>query len=122
MPAMRRKYPTPCLQPDNAEAGSDNPHILPKGRSPSSAEDDRVHCLASLPNQTFFFSLSIDMIRIRSSWMHEVLTRDNNFIGDAAILGHTISSYSFFGSANLIVIVGLSGAYSWSPTMAQGMA
>ncbi len=31
-------------------------------------------------------SLSIDMVRIRSSWMREVLTRDNNFIGDAAIL------------------------------------
>ncbi len=120
MPAMRRKYPTPCLQPDNAEAGSDNPHILPKGRSPSSAEDDRVHCLASLPNQTFFSSLSIDMIRIRLSWMQEVLTRDNNFIGDAAIRGHTINSASFFGSANLIVIVGLSGALFVEPNYGAG--
>ncbi|MGO7207306.1 DUF599 family protein, partial [Rhizobium ruizarguesonis] len=54
-------------------------------------------------------SLSVDMVRVRAAWMREVLTRDNNFIGDAAILGHTINSASFFGSANLIVIVGLSG-------------
>jgi uncharacterized membrane protein len=42
-------------------------------------------------------SLSMDMVRIRAAWMREVLTRDNNFIGDAAILGHTINSASFFG-------------------------
>jgi uncharacterized membrane protein len=55
-------------------------------------------------------SLLVDMKRIRQAWMREVLTRDNNFIGDAAILGHTINSASFFGSANLIVIVGMSSA------------
>jgi uncharacterized membrane protein len=65
-------------------------------------------------------SLSIDMVRIRSSWMREVLTRDNNFIGDAAILGHTINSASFFGSANLIVIVGLSGALFVEPNYGSG--
>jgi uncharacterized membrane protein len=54
-------------------------------------------------------NLSKDMVVIRRAWMREVLTRDDNFIGDAAILGHTINSSSFFGSANLIVMVGLSG-------------
>jgi uncharacterized membrane protein len=34
-------------------------------------------------------SLLLDMARVRKAWMREVLTRDNNFIGDAAILGHT---------------------------------
>ncbi|MBB3302584.1 putative membrane protein [Rhizobium sp. BK226] len=65
-------------------------------------------------------SLSVDMVRIRAAWMREVLTRDNNFIGDAAILGHTINSASFFGSANLIVIVGLSGALFMEPNYGSG--
>jgi uncharacterized membrane protein len=65
-------------------------------------------------------SLSMDMVRIRAAWMREVLTRDNNFIGDAAILGHTINSASFFGSANLIVIVGLSGALFVEPNYGSG--
>ncbi len=65
-------------------------------------------------------SLSVDMVRVRSAWMRETLTRDNNFIGDAAILGHTINSASFFGSANLIVIVGLSGALFMEPNYGSG--
>lgn len=65
-------------------------------------------------------SLSVDMVRVRAAWMREVLTRDNNFIGDAAILGHTINSASFFGSANLIVIVGLSGALFMEPNYGSG--
>lgn len=62
-------------------------------------------------------SLLLDMTRVRKAWMREVLTRDNNFIGDAAILGHTINSASFFGSANLIVIVGMSGALFMEPNL-----
>lgn len=62
-------------------------------------------------------SLLLDMMRVRKAWMREVLTRDNNFIGDAAILGHTINSASFFGSANLIVIVGMSSALFMEPTV-----
>jgi len=65
-------------------------------------------------------SLSVDMVLVRSAWMRETLTRDNNFIGDAAILGHTINSASFFGSANLIVIVGLSGALFVEPNYGHG--
>ncbi|MGN7879031.1 DUF599 family protein [Ensifer sp. 22460] len=61
-------------------------------------------------------SLMLDMVRIRRAWMREVLTRDTNFIGDAAILGHTINSASFFGSANLIVIVAMSSALFIQPT------
>ena len=65
-------------------------------------------------------SLLVDMVRIRAAWMRETLTRDNNFIGDAAILGHTINSASFFGSANLIVVVGLSSALFTEPTYGTG--
>ncbi|HEV7321192.1 MAG TPA: DUF599 family protein [Ensifer sp.] len=60
-------------------------------------------------------SLMLDMVSVRKAWMREVLTRDTNFIGDAAILGHTINSASFFGSANLIVIVAISGALFVQP-------
>jgi uncharacterized membrane protein len=66
-------------------------------------------------------SLSVDMVRIRAAWMRETLTRDNNFIGDAAILGHTINSASFFGSANLIVIVGMSSALFVEPPSGAGL-
>jgi uncharacterized membrane protein len=53
--------------------------------------------------------------------MRETLTRDNNFIGDAAILGHTINSASFFGSANLIVIVGMSSTLFVQPPSGPGL-
>ncbi|MGO7565626.1 DUF599 family protein, partial [Rhizobium johnstonii] len=66
-------------------------------------------------------SLSVDMVRIRSAWMREVLTRDNNFICDAAILGHTINSASFFGSANLIVIAGPQGGDHPCAALVAGM-
>lgn len=53
---------------------------------------------------------------IRRAWMREVLTRDTNFIGDAALLGHTINSASFFASANLLVIMGVGGAVFIDPS------
>jgi uncharacterized membrane protein len=60
----------------------------------------------------------VDMRTVRRGWMREVLTRDNNFIGDAAIIGHVINSASFFGSANLVVMVGLGGALFVEPPAA----
>jgi uncharacterized membrane protein len=60
-------------------------------------------------------SLSKNIAHIRIFWMREGLMRDDNFTSDAAILGHTINSASFFGSANLIVVVGLSRALFTDP-------
>ena len=60
----------------------------------------------------------VEMRTVRRGWMREVLTRDNNFIGDAAIIGHVINSASFFGSANLLIIVGLSGSLFMQPAAA----
>jgi uncharacterized membrane protein len=60
----------------------------------------------------------VEMQSVRRGWMREVLTRDNNFIGDAAIIGHVINSASFFGSANLLIIVGLSGSLFMQPPAA----
>jgi uncharacterized membrane protein len=60
-------------------------------------------------------SIPRNMEAIRRAWMREVLTRDTNFIGDAAILGHTINSASFFASANLLVIMAVAGSLSLDP-------
>ncbi|TCR85280.1 DUF599 family protein [Rhizobium sp. BK376] len=60
----------------------------------------------------------VDMRTVRRAWMREVLTRDNNFIGDAAIIGHVINSASFFGSANLLILVGLGGTLFVDPPVA----
>jgi uncharacterized membrane protein len=60
-------------------------------------------------------SIPRNMEIIRRAWMREVLTRDSNFIGDAAILGHTINSASFFGSANLLVIMAVAGSLAIDP-------
>ncbi|MFD2261526.1 DUF599 domain-containing protein [Lacibacterium aquatile] len=48
------------------------------------------------------------MEQIRGAWMRQLLQRDS-FLVDAQIIGHTINSASFFGSANLLVIVGVGG-------------
>jgi uncharacterized membrane protein len=52
---------------------------------------------------------------IRRAWMREVLTRDTNFIGDAAIVGHTINSASFFATANLLVMMAVVGSLFVDP-------
>lgn len=57
---------------------------------------------------------------IRRAWMREVLTRDSNFIGDASIIGHTINSASFFGSANLLVVMAVGGSLFIDPRSIPG--
>jgi uncharacterized membrane protein len=54
-------------------------------------------------------SITTDMHLIRVAWMRQMLRR-NVMLVDAQIIGHTIHSASFFGSANLLVIVGIGGA------------
>jgi uncharacterized membrane protein len=54
-------------------------------------------------------SITTDMEIIRAGWMRQLLRR-NLMLVDAQIIGHTINSASFFGSANLLVIVGIGGA------------
>jgi uncharacterized membrane protein len=53
--------------------------------------------------------ITTDMQLIRTAWMRQMLRRDVMLV-DAQIIGHTIHSASFFGSANLLVIVGIGGA------------
>lgn len=53
-------------------------------------------------------SLNDHMVNIRLGWMHTLVGRSTRFI-DSQMLGHTIHSASFFGSANMIVIAALAG-------------
>lgn len=51
----------------------------------------------------------------RRAWMRKVLPRDTNFIGEAALIGHTLNSASFFASANLLVIMAVAGSFFIDP-------
>ncbi len=53
--------------------------------------------------------ITTDMQVVRAAWMRQLLKR-NFLLIDAQIIGQTIHSASFFGSANLLVIVGIGGA------------
>jgi uncharacterized membrane protein len=66
-------------------------------------------------------SITADMSVIRAAWMRRMLER-NFLLVDAQIIGHTINSASFFGSANLLVIIGIGGAvFSASETPLGGI-
>lgn len=53
--------------------------------------------------------MAADMEIVRAGWMQSLLRRDT-FLVDAQMIGHTINSASFFGSANLLIIVGVGGS------------
>jgi uncharacterized membrane protein len=51
-----------------------------------------------------------DMEVVRSGWMRVMMRRSETRLLDANLMGHALNSASFFASANLILIAGLSGA------------
>lgn len=53
--------------------------------------------------------INTDMTVIRTAWMRNMAARDNRFM-DGQLLGHALSSASFFASSNLLLIAGISGA------------
>jgi len=53
-------------------------------------------------------SLNASMHQVRRAWMQRMLERPDRIV-DAALTGHTVSSLSFFSSANIIIIAGLFG-------------
>lgn len=66
-------------------------------------------------------SITTDMKAIRATWMRQLLRR-NFLLIDAQIIGQTIHSATFFGSANLLVIVGIGGAvFSAAEAPASGV-
>lgn len=54
-------------------------------------------------------ALTHDMLVVRGFWMRAMTRRDNG-LTDANLVGHTLNSASFFASANLILIAAVGGA------------
>ena len=54
-------------------------------------------------------AINPDMTVVRRRWMANMAARENRFL-DSQLMGHTLSSASFFASANLIVIAAAAGA------------
>lgn len=52
--------------------------------------------------------LNSDMTVIRTAWMRNMAGRDNRFM-DGQLLGHALSSASFFASSNLLLIAAVAG-------------
>ena len=52
--------------------------------------------------------INSDMTVIRISWMRNMAVRENRFM-DSQILGHALSSASFFASSNLLLIAAAAG-------------
>jgi uncharacterized membrane protein len=53
--------------------------------------------------------INTDMTVIRTAWMRNMAVRENRFF-DSQLLGHSLSSASFFASSNLILIAATAGA------------
>ena len=53
-------------------------------------------------------SLNTDMLTVRYSWMTAMTNRQMRLV-DAQLMGHTISSASFFASTNLLLIAAVAG-------------
>jgi uncharacterized membrane protein len=53
--------------------------------------------------------INTDMTVVRRRWMANMAGRENRFL-DSQLMGHLLSSASFFASANLIVIAAAAGA------------
>jgi uncharacterized membrane protein len=52
--------------------------------------------------------INTDMTVIRTAWMRNMAGRDNRFM-DGQLLGHVLSSASFFASSNLLLIAAIAG-------------
>jgi len=53
--------------------------------------------------------INSDMTVVRTAWMRNMAGRDNRFM-DGQLLGHALSSASFFASSNLLLIAAAAGA------------
>lgn len=53
-------------------------------------------------------AINADMIAVREAWLRRLVARDNR-IADLNLLGHQLSSASFFASTNLLLIAAAAG-------------
>ncbi|MGE0828952.1 MAG: DUF599 domain-containing protein [Hyphomonadaceae bacterium] len=61
-----------------------------------------------------------DMEFIRAEWMRRMLARENR-IADSNLIGHLLSSASFFASTNLLIIAAAMGVLFGGEAMMQGL-
>jgi uncharacterized membrane protein len=60
-------------------------------------------------------AIATDMTVLRSIWMRTMATRRETRLLDSQLLGHVITSASFFTSSNLILMAGVAGALFSGP-------
>ena len=59
-------------------------------------------------------SLNADMLVVRDAWMRAMTVRQLRLV-DSQLMGHTMSSASFFASTNLILIAAVAGVLFGGP-------
>ena len=70
----------------------------------------RVYPLVTAMLGGRYGAINVDMAQIRSYWMRVMMRRPDTRLLDANLIGHTLSTASFFASTNLILIAGVGGA------------
>ncbi len=53
-------------------------------------------------------AINVDMLAVREAWLRRLVSRENR-IADANLLGHQLSTASFFASTNLLLIAAAAG-------------
>lgn len=66
-------------------------------------------------------TLNADMLTVRNSWMVAMTNRQMRLV-DAQLMGHTISSASFFASTNLLLIAAVAGVLFGGDTALRNIA
>ncbi len=70
----------------------------------------RVYPYAMRALSRRFGSINLDMAHIRATWMRGMSRRPEARLLDANLIGHTLSTASFFASTNLILLAAVGGA------------
>ncbi|WP_297800164.1 DUF599 domain-containing protein [uncultured Brevundimonas sp.] len=65
-------------------------------------------------------SLNADMLTVRAAWMHAMTHRQMRLV-DSQLMGHTISSASFFASTNLLLIAAVASVLFGGETAMRGL-
>lgn len=66
-------------------------------------------------------ALNHDMVAIRAAWMRKLLARDVR-ISDANLVGHVLSSATFFASTNILIVAAAVGALLNGEGLTNGLA
>lgn len=64
--------------------------------------------------------INLDMFAVREAWLRRALARENRIM-DSNLLGHLLSSASFFASTNLLVIAAVAGLLFGGAAMQENL-